>query len=553
MFQEVNFVTTTKLRLSLQTRMIVLFTFVIILIIGSMGAVFASIIGSSIEEQLGKKALSVAKIVANDPELRNAFATEDPSALIQPIAENIRKQTEAEFVVVGNREGIRYAHPLPDRIGKEMVGGDNEQGLLYGQSYISKAVGSLGPSLRGKVPIKNDNGDVIGIVSVGFLLEDIESAIGAYQEKVVLIIILALVFGVVGAIGVSRYLKRVILGLEPEEIAALYIQRNAVLESVREGIVAIDRNNKVTMMNKAAIRILELPNEDFHRKEITEVLPDSRMPDVLETGEHQLDRETILVGKEIIVNRIPMRLGDKIVGVVSSFRPKSEIDKLVSELSQTRRYAEVLRAQTHEFHNLLYTISGLLQLGSIQEAVELITSETSAQQEMMLFLAKKIPDPLIGALLVGMHNRAKELKIQFQINQDSSLKSLPPTINRQQVIVLLGTLIQNALEAVNEATVERKVVECYLSDTEAEILFEVEDSGPGVPENLREVIFQDGFSTKPGEHRGLGLAKVQGIIQEMKGYILVGESEWGGALFTVSLPKERRDLGAEGGSADRGR
>ncbi|QRG70638.1 sensor histidine kinase [Brevibacillus choshinensis] len=539
----------TKIRLSLQTRMIALFTFVIILIIGSMGAVFSSIIGSSIEEQLGKKALSVAKVVANDPELRHAFTTANPSLLIQPIAENIRKQTDAEFVVVGNREGIRYSHPLPDRIGKSMVGGDNELGLMHGQSYISKAVGSLGPSLRGKVPIRDDKGEVVGIVSVGFLLEDIEQAIGDYQEKVFLIILLAVLFGVVGAIVLSRYVKRVILGLEPEEIAALYVERNAVLESVREGIVAIDRNNRVTMMNKAAIRILDLPHDDYHRKEITEILPDSRMPEVLESGEHQLDRETILVGKEIIVNRIPMKFGDKVVGVVSSFRPKSEIDKLVSELSQTRRYADVLRAQTHEFHNLLYTISGLLQLGSIQEAVELITSETSAQQEMLLFLAKQIPDPLIGALLLGMHNRAKELKIQFQINQDSDLQALPPAINRQQVVVLLGTLIQNALEAVNEANAERKVVECYLSDTGDEILFEVEDSGPGVPEGLREVIFQDGFSTKPGEHRGLGLAKVQGIIQEMDGYVLVGRSEWGGALFTVSLPKERRGLVAQGGSA----
>lgn len=532
--------------MSLQTRMILLITFVIILIIGSMGAVFSSIVGSSIEEQVGKKALSVAKIVANDPELRKAFQSENPSKWIQPIAENVRLQSDAEFVVVGNREGIRYAHPLPDRIGKEMVGGDNEPGLLHGQSYISKAVGSLGPSLRGKVPIKDDSGEVIGIVSVGFLLKDIEEAIGDYQEKVLLIIVLALLCGIGGAIGLSRYLKRVILGLEPEEIAALYVERNAVLESVREGIVAIDRNKKITMMNKAAIRILDLSEEEFHRKEILEVLPDSRMPDVLESGEHQLDRETIFGGKEIIVNRVPIKLGDKVVGVVSSFRPKSEIDQLASELSQARRYADVLRAQTHEFHNLLYTISGLLQLGSIQEAVELITSETSAQQEMILFLAKQIPDPLIGALLLGMHNRAKELKIQFCINHDSRLKELPPTFNRQQLIILLGTLIQNALEAVNESGHDQKVVDCYLSETGEEILFEVEDSGPGVPEELRERIFEYGFSTKPGEHRGLGLAKVRGIIEEMGGYILVGKSEWGGALFTVSLPKERRGSYEEG-------
>lgn len=535
-----------RVRLSFQTRMILLITSVIIVIISAIGLIFSSIIASSIEEQIGKRALSVAKIAANDPELRAAFFSDNPSALIQPIAENVRSQTDAEFVVVGNKEGIRYAHPLADRIGKEMVGGDNELGLQYGQSYISKAVGSLGPSLRGKVPIKDEQGEVIGIVSVGFLLEDIENAIDDYQDKVFLIMGIAVLCGVLGAIALSRYLKRAILGLEPEEIAALYVERNAVLESVREGIVAIDKNNRITMMNKAALRILGLPVDHVHGKQIYEVLPDSRMPEILVTGEYQLDRETLIGGKEIIVNRLPIKLGDQIVGVVSSFRSKSEIDQLASELSQARRYADVLRAQTHEFHNLLYTISGLLQLGSIQEAVELITSETSSQQELILFLAKQIPDPLIGALLLGMHNRARELKIQFIINHDSRLTELPDTINRQHVIVLLGNLLQNALEAVNASGKEHKIVECYLSDAGEEIMFEVEDSGSGVPEALRDQVFEYGFSTKEGEQRGLGLAKVRDIVGEMGGYILLGRSERGGALFTVSLPKEWRGSHAEG-------
>ncbi|WP_421617720.1 ATP-binding protein [Brevibacillus sp. TJ4] len=530
-------------RLSFQARMILLITVVIILIIGAMGVVFTSIIASSMEDQIGKRALSVAKITANDPELRAAFFTADPSRLIQPIAENARVQTEAEFVTVGNREGIRYAHPLPDRIGREMVGGDNDLGLVHGQSYISKAVGSLGPSLRGKAPIKDDEGNIIGIVSVGFLLSDIEETIQDYQSKVFLLMGVAVICAVLGAIGLSRYLKRAILGLEPEEIASLFVERNAMLESVREGIVAIDQNHRITMMNKAAIRILGLPEGDYQKRPISEVLSDSRMPEVLETGEYQLDRETQVGGKEIIVNRLPIKLGEQVVGVVSSFRAKSEIDQLAAELSQARRYADVLRAQTHEFHNLLYTISGLLQLGSTQEAVELITKETSSQQELILFVARQIPDPLIGALLLGMHNRAKELKIQFQIHPDSYLQELPSSLNRQQLIILLGNLIQNAFEAVIESGSERKMVECYLSDTGEEILFEVEDSGPGIPEELRERLFEHGFSTKEGKQRGLGLSKADGIVKEMGGYILVGDSELGGALFTVSLPKEWRGQG----------
>jgi two-component system CitB family sensor kinase len=532
-------------RFTMQTRMILLITFLIVVIIGSIGMVFSSIFASTIEEQIGKRALNVAKIVATMPQVREALQSENPSEIIQPIAENVRVQTEAEYVVVGDKHGIRVAHPVADRIGKAMVGGDNEQALMHGESYVSKAVGSLGPSLRGKVPIFDERGDVIGIVSVGFLMEDIDEAIASYRGKILVIIFISLVIGIMGAIWLSKRFKRAIFGLEPEEIAALFMERNALIESVREGIVAIDRHGKITMVNQAATNILNLPpQKDVVKKPILEMIPNSRMLEVLETGEEQLDRESTIGGQEILVNRVPIKVENKVIGVVSSFRPKSEIDQLTAELSQARRYADVLRAQTHEFNNLLYTISGLLQLGSIDEAIELITSETSSQQEMIHFIAKQIPDPLIGALLLGMHNRAKELKINFVIHQDSRLKELPPAINRQQIVILLGNVIQNALEAVNDPRVEVKQVECYISDTGKEILFEVEDSGNGIEETLREQIFQKGFSTKQGENRGIGLAKVKSMVEEMGGYILVGESELGGALFTISLPMERSECNA---------
>lgn len=518
--------------------MILLLTFLIVGIISVVAAIFYRIIANSIEEQIGKRALHVAKIVATMPQVRGAFQTTDPSAILQPIAESVRLQTEAEYVVIGDKNGIRYAHPVPNRIGKQMVGGDNEQALIHGQSYISKAVGSLGPSLRGKVPVFDDGGKVIGVVSVGFLLEDISSAIAGYREKVLVVAIVSVFFGVLGAIWLSRRLKRAIFGLEPEEIGALYMERNAILESVREGIIAIDRHGMITLANKAAIHILELPSKEaILNRPITQWVPESRMGEVLATGEQHLDRESTIAGKEILANRVPIKVDGKVVGVVTSFRTKSEIDRLTEELSQAKRYGEALRAQTHEFHNLMYTISGLLQLGSIQEAIELITKETSSQQEFILFLAEQIQDPLIGAMLLGMQNRAKEMKIDFVVLPDSQLKELPPSIDRQQIIIMLGNVIQNACEAVNECAPARRRVECYLSDRGHELLFEVEDSGAGVEDSLKERIFQYGFSTKAGNDRGIGLAKVKQMVEDMGGYILLGKSELGGALFTISIPK----------------
>lgn len=526
-------------RLTLQSRMIILLTGLIVGIISVVGMIFYTIIANTIEDQVGKRALHVAKIVANMPQVRGAFQTIDPSAILQPIAENVRIQTEAEFVVIGDKNGIRYTHPVADRIGKSMVGGDNDLALLHGQSYVSKATGSLGPSLRGKVPIFDGSGQVIGIVSVGFLLEDISIAIAQYREKVLLVVLVSVMIGVLGAIWLSKRLKRAIFGLEPEEIGALYMERNAILESVREGIIAIDRHGLITMANKAATKILGLPAEDeIVKQPISELIPESKMGEVLETGEQQLDRESTIAGKEILANRLPIKVDGKVIGVVTSFRTKSEIDRLAEELSQAKRYAEALRAQTHEFQNLLYTISGLLQLGSIQEAIELITHESSSQQEFILFLAKHIPDPLIGAMLLGMQNRAKEWKITFVVHPDSKLNRLPTTMHRQQILILLGNVIQNAFEAAKESKAEEKRVECYLSDRGDDLLFEVEDSGGGVEDAVREKIFQYGFSTKPGNDRGIGLAKTKSMVEEMGGYILVGASELGGALFTISIPKE---------------
>ena len=101
---------------------------------------------------------------------------EDPASIINPIAVSIQQATGAEFIVVGNMEEIRYAHPIAEQIGKKMIGEDSERALRYGESYVSKAIGSLGSSLRAKVPVYLD-GEIVGVVSVGFLTEELQNII----------------------------------------------------------------------------------------------------------------------------------------------------------------------------------------------------------------------------------------------------------------------------------------------------------------------------------------------------------------------------------------
>lgn len=531
----------TFTRFKLQERIALLAVFLVLFIVILTSALFFYATTQSVEQQVGKRALHLAKYVASMPEIQQAFRTEEPWLIIQPIVERIRLETDAEFIVVGNEQGVRYSHPIPERIGKEMVGGDNELALLHGESYISKAIGSLGPSLRGKAPIVDESGTIIGIVSVGFLLEEIQDTVEFLGLRILGIAAIGLLLGTLGSVYLARSVKNAMFGLEPEEISALYQERDAVIQSVREGIIVVNRKGNISMTNQAAIDMLDLPNRVVIGKPVLDIIPNTTMLEILHTGQEQFDRQMVIRGKVIIANRLPVKAGEKVIGVVSSFRLKSEMDQLTEELSQVTRYAEALRAQTHEFNNLLYTLSGLLQLESYDEALALIHQETADQQDIVQFIMSKLKDPWLGGIMLGFYNRAKELKIQFILDRESSLKKLPSHIESSAIVSILGNLITNAFEAVENHPEPKRKVRLFVTDLGDDLLFEVEDSGSGVSDEKLPHLFRRGFTTKQGEKRGLGLARIKELVDELDGTIAIEKGEQGGALFIVAIPKERNE------------
>ncbi|PTM57636.1 ATP-binding protein [Desmospora activa] len=540
-------------KLRLQTRTILMVSGLLLLIVGLMGVSIYSQMVAIVEKETGQRALNLAETLAGDPELIAAFQEPEPWTKIQPMAERIRKQSGAQFVVVGNRQGIRYSHPIPERIGRSMVGGDNDRALVNKESYVSKATGSLGPSLRGKTPIIDESGEVIGLVSVGFLMESVADMTLAYLMKMVWFFLLAFVVGVGGAIWLARSIKHATSGLEPDEIASLYKERSAVIEAVREGIIVVDGDGKVTLVNRAASRILGLSKgADVRGRELKELLPDTRLPYVVESGEKELDRRIQINGREIVVNRYPIRSpeGERVVGAVASFRLKSDMDELNEQLSQVSRYTEALRAQTHEFHNTLYTISGLIQLGSYKEALAMIHQETVENQDRIQRIVKGIPDPRLGGILLGFFNRAKERKVDFSLDEDSRLQPLPADFDRQGLVHIIGNLITNAFEAVDKNPPDQRQVRLYIGDTGGEILLEVEDSGQGITDGDTVRIWERGYSTKKGEKRGFGLPKVKETVEDMGGYIALERGELGGALFVVAVPRIHGGERREGGNTD---
>ncbi|WP_202077341.1 ATP-binding protein [Caldalkalibacillus salinus] len=504
------------------------------------------IITETIEEQIGKRALNLAHAVALMPEIREAFEEENPSDRIQNIIEPIRQATGAKFIVIGNTDGIRYAHPLPDRLGKQMVGGDNQRALQEGEFYTSVAIGSLGPSLRGKGPIRSMDGEIVGIVSVGFMIEHIDTVMLTYKKELWFTLLLVLVLTITGAIFIASHVKRAILGLEPEEIAHLYIQKEATLQSIHEGIVAVNHKGEITLMNHAAQKLIKgqkhengATYDDYLGRHVTDVLPQTKMLEVMETGQSQYHAEMVLGHHVVVVNRVPIFYEGKVVGVVSSFRDRSEIDRLSQELNRIKQYADALRAQTHEFTNKLYTISGLLQLKKEKEAIALINRESECQQQWMHFLVRDVPDPLISAIILGKLNRAHELGVEMIIDEESRLTYETESQEREPLLTILGNLIENALEA-SLSTRGKPRVKVSFTDLGHDLIFEIEDSGPGIPDDKVEQIFTGGYSTKQGHHRGVGLALVKQAVYELNGHIILEESELGGACFSVIVPKNER-------------
>lgn len=491
-----------------------------------------------ISQQMGERALAVAKTVASMPQIINAFEISDPSFIIQPLAERIRHETGARYVVVGNAQSIRYSHPIPERIGQPMVGGDNDQALIHGQSYVSEATGSLGAAMRGKAPIWDEEGNIIGLVSVGFMMDRVAMDVARYNSFGWGLVALMVCLGFAGAYWLSQHLKKVILGLEPYEIARLAMEKEAILQSIHEGILAINREGHITLVNQQARRFLNLNDEHvLLGQPIREVVPNSRLLEVLRRGEQEFDQEMWLGDHPVVVNRVPILHEGEIEGAVATFRSRREIVDLSHALTQASRDVDMLRAQAHEFSNKLYTISGLLQLQRIEEALALIHQETERAQAQMSFLMRNVADAVLSGTLLGKLTRARELGVTLEIDEQSSL-SCPLTPTGQEVLMsVVGNLLDNACHAALHGPRNDPRVRLFFTDLGEQLLIEVEDNGPGVPAEFTESIFQEGFSTKTGKHQGIGLALVTRLCRQHGGAVTLEESELGGACFIAVLDR----------------
>ena len=527
-----RFVTSTRRLPRLSTQILLLQLAIIALTVGVASGVLYLHARDGVAKRAATESLAIAQTVASNDRIAHALAKPHAAAVVQPIAERIRRATGASFVVVADRGGIRMSHPNPTMLGKSLLNdpGENPQAILAGNTFVGEQTGSLGRSMRAKVPIRDAQGRVVGLVSVGVLEKALASELRASLPVILIPLLVALALAAAGAFLLARRVKRQTFGLEPDEIAALFEQREAMLHGVREGAITLDTAGRITLINDEAQRLLGLDALATGRL-LQDVVPAGRVRDVL-AGRLKGKDEVVVLGERVLVaNRMPVAVRGRPIGAVVTLRDRTELDALSRELHDVRNLADAMRAQEHEFQHRLHVISGLIELGRYEDAVQEINRSSLLHQELAASLIDRVGDPILAALLLGKAAVASQHGVKLDVHAAELPKELEDV---RSLVAMLGNLIDNALESASGGG----HVDVSMHVSGDELVIAIHDSGPGVDPALTEEIFRDGFTTKialAGERkRGLGLALVSQEVRRRRGTITVENVD--GARFVVRLP-----------------
>ena len=504
----------------------------VILIAALVGVTLAFRVAQTAQDNQYKlRALAIANATAAMPDVFELITKGDPRHELPAIAESIRKKTDATYVVIADKNGIRYTHPNPALIGLRL---DGPLPALQGKSSTSTNEGSLGRSANGKTPIVGPDNRIVGMVSAG-ILQSKFAADNTYLRHAFLFFGIGFILlGILLAEVLSRRLKGQKIASELERVTSKYREHDAMLHAIKEGVITLTPQGKITLINDEALRLLNL-QESVLGKQVQEVLPEGRLRDLLLGQIPQGDDELVLNENfSLRVNRRSVRQMGRDMGAVVTLRDRTEHIGLLRELDSVRNLTDALRAQQHEYSNRMHTLYGLLELRRYEEASEYLGEISAVDADLAETLHDHTANPTMTALLIAKVSIARERGVNLSINAEVPMNDF--AIDQNALITIVGNLLDNAIDAAT-GTKDAQVEISVTSLGQNKKLIRVHDSGRGLPEPNPEIIFEDGYSTKPprsGGHRGIGLAIVQRLVKQADGDITFFSQN--GATFIVELP-----------------
>ncbi|HCU0004972.1 sensor histidine kinase DpiB [Citrobacter braakii] len=528
--------------LAFPLRIFLLILVVSVFIIAALAQYFTASFEDYLATHVRDMAMNQAKIIASNDSIIAAVKHRDYKRLAT-IADKLQSGTDFDYVVIGDTNSVRLYHPNPEKIGYPMQ--FTKPGALErGESYFITGKGSIGMAMRAKTPIFDDDGKIIGVVSIGYLISKIDSWRSDFLLPMAGVFILLLLVLMLLSWLFAAHIRRQMLGMEPKQIARVVRQQEALFSSVYEGLIAVDPDGYITAINRSARKMLGLssPGRKWLGKPVSEVVQPTDFF-TQQIAEKRQDAMVNFNGLSVIANREAIRSGDELLGAIISFRSKDEIATLNAQLTQIKQYVESLRTLRHEHLNWMSTINGLLQMKEYDRVLAMVQGESQAQQQLIDSLRGSFADRQVAGLLFGKVQRARELGLTMTIVPGSQLHQLPEGLDSTEFAAIVGNLLDNAFEASLRTQQGNKIVELYLSDEGDDVIIEVADQGCGVPEALREKIFEQGVSTRtdePGEH-GIGLYLIASYVRRCNGVITLEDNSPCGTLFSLFLPKVKKN------------
>lgn len=478
-----------------------------------------------------RRMLSVAEDLAATEGVRTTLAVAPfRREVLATFAESTRSLSGADHVIIADARGTVLASPDPDQVGEPLpLGGST---VLSGRSWVGEITTDGVESLVAHVPVIGKNARIVGVVAAGRQTPNFFQGVLRAPEDPLTLLAFATMLAVVGSVLLARRVKRQTLGLEPHEITGLVEHREALLHGIREGVLGVDQQHRITLVNDEARTLLSLP-PDCLGHGIDELGLNERAQDVLTGRVDGVDEIVLRRGRVVVLNRMPISA----VGAVVTMRDRTELVDLQRELAAHRHTSETLRAQAHEFTNRLHTISGLIELGEYEELQRYVDRVSHTRDRWYEEVGARIQDPATAALVIAKASLAAERGVGLRVHENGFLGEIDERLSADLVTVL-GNLVDNALDALEGtcAAADEDWIEVDIRAS-TEITVVVRDSGPGVAPEIVEEVFHHGFTTKAarsGADRGLGLALTRRICRRRGGSVEVHNAH--GAVFTAHLP-----------------
>ncbi|MER6274037.1 sensor histidine kinase [Streptomyces sp900105755] len=491
-----------------------------------------------------RQATAVARSVADAPSVRAAIHTAHPTAELQPYALQVMRDTEVDFVTIMTPDGIRWTHPDKTQIGKHYLG--HIEAAQQGDTYSETYKGTLGASVRTVTPVE-EKGRVIGLVSAGIRVEAISQRVQEQVTALLGVAASALLLGALGTYVINARLRRHTHGMNAAELSHMHDYHQAALHAVREGLLMLDGQYRVALINDGGRELLGVgPEGEVVGRSVAELGLPAPLTGALLASEPRVDEVHLTADRVLVVNTSPVSGGER-RGTVVTLRDVTELQSLMGELDSERGFTQALRSQAHEAANRLHTVVSLIELGRAEEAVDFATAELELAQALTDQVVAAVSEPVLAALLLGKTAQANERGVELVVSDESRLDDglLPESLSARDLVTILGNLIDNAVDAAQGTVGARVTVTAYAE--EAELVMRVTDTGAGVDPAHAELVFQRGFSTKPAGPggRGLGLALVRQAVVRLDGTLTVTEAPEGGAVFEVRLPLRAPLAGGE--------